>query len=512
MPILQWVNDGDARREAKNVPFHLLERIKTYGTSNENGESENLLVHGDNLIALRALLPFYRGRVKCIYIDPPYNTGSAFEHYDDNLEHSKWLSLIYPRLQLLREFLSDDGSFWLTLDDTEVHYAKVLMDEVMGRNGFVADITWQKNPTRENRSDISTTHDHILLYVRNRTVFKTIRNLLPSSEEQLERFKNPDNDPRGPWASLPIHAKADAGRRAEQFYTITTPGGRVIDPPPGRCWLYTKPRYEEMVADNRIWFGADGKNAPRVKKFLSEVPAGLVPTTIWSCKEVGSNGDAKKEQKDLFPSASLFDTPKPEQLIRRILHIATNPGDLVLDSFLGSGTTAAVAHKMERRWIGIEMGEHAKTHCIPRLEKVIAGEQGGISQSVNWQGGGSFTFCELGEPVFDTWGNINPKVTFATLAAYLWQKETRTTTVPQKAPFLGAANGVGIYLLYNGILGDKAPASGNVLTRKLMKSLLADYPHEGPKIIYADAVVGITPRELEAAKITFKQIPYDVRG
>ena len=208
----------------------------------------------------------------------------------------------------------------------------------------------------------------------------------------------------------------------------------------------------------------------------------------------------------------MFSTPKPERLIKRVLELSTRGGDLVLDSFLGSGTTAAVAHKMGRRWIGIEMGEHAKTHCIPRLEKVIAGEQGGISQSVNWQGGGSFTFCELGEPVFDTWGNINPKVTFATLAAYLWQKETRTTTVPQKAPFLGAANGVGIYLLYNGILGDKAPASGNVLTRKLMKSLLADYPHEGPKIIYADAVVGITPRELEAAKITFKQIPYDVRG
>lgn len=506
MPTLSWINDTQARQEASKVPFHLLKKVQSYGDPN----SENILVQGDNLLALKALLPFYRGKVKCIYIDPPYNTGSAFEHYDDNLEHSQWLSMITPRLQLLHEFLTEDGSFWLTLDDTEVHYAKVLMDEIMGRNAFVADITWQKNPTRENRSDISITHDHILLYVKNRSLFKVTRNLLPSSETQIERFKNPDNDPRGPWASLPIHAKADAGRRAEQFYTITTPGGRVIDPPPGRCWLYTQPRYEEMVRDNRIWFGVDGKNAPRVKKFLSEVPAGLVPTSIWSCKEVGSNGDAKKEQKELFTTVPLFDTPKPEGLISRILHIATNPGDIVLDSFLGSGTTAAVAHKTGRGYIGIEMGEHARTHCIPRLQKVIEGEQGGISESVHWQGGGGFTFYKLGETVFDEMGAINSKVDFKTLAAYIWQKETNTPTECQFSPLLGEHQGKSIFLLYNGVLGDKRPRAGNVLNKSILKQLLKNYPTDNEKIVYGDACFGISNEELRAHKITFKQIPYDI--
>ena len=304
------------------------------------------------------------------------------------------------------------------------------------------------------------------------------------------------------------------------WFPITTPDGTEVFPirDDGKegCWACGKDGVSRLIAEDRlIWEQRKNKAlgtmvwTPYSREFAPDNPERPY-MTIWS--DVNTTRQAKAHQKQIFSNQALIDTIKPEELIARILCIATNPDDLVLDSFLGSGTTAAVAHKMGRRWIGIEMGEHAKTHCIPRLEKVIAGEQGGISESVHWQGGGSFTFCELADPVFDTWGNINPKVTFDTLSAYLWQKETRTTTVPQKAPFLGAANGVGIYLLYNGILGDKAPASGNVLTRKLMKSLLADYPYEGPKIIYADAVVGITPRELEAAQITFKQIPYDVRG
>ena len=507
MPILQWVNDGDTRREAKNVPFHLLERIKTYGTPYESGERENLLVHGDNLIALRALLPFYRGKVKCIYIDPPYNTGSAFEHYDDNLEHSKWLSLIYPRLQLLREFLSEDGSIWVSIDDDEQAYLKVVLDEIFGRSNFLNNVIWQKKFSPQNDARwFSDNHDFIMCYAKNKDKF--VLNMLPRTQQMNSRYKNPDNDPRGPWTSGDCMVKTYS---VSCDYPITLPSGRIVEPSGGACWRFSKEKFQQLIQENRIWFGKTGNNVPRYKRFLADVKAGTTPVTIWPQDEVGNTQEAKKEVL-AFNSESVFSTPKPEKLIKRVLELSTRGGDLVLDSFLGSGTTAAVAHKMGRRWIGIEMGEHAKTHCIPRLEKVIAGEQGGISQSVNWQGGGSFTFCELGEPVFDTWGNINPKVTFATLAAYLWQKETRTTTVPQKAPFLGAANGVGIYLLYNGILGDKAPASGNVLTRKLMKSLLADYPHEGPKIIYADAVVGITPRELEAAKITFKQIPYDVRG
>ena len=582
MPTLDWLNRAQAFTTAAQVPYRLLDNVSTHGDPQH--AAGNLLVQGDNLEALKALLPFYRGKVKCIFIDPPYNTQSAFEHYDDNLEHSQWLSMMLPRLQLLRDLLSDDGSIWVTIDDNEGHYLKVLMDEVFGRGNFVANIFWQKTHTRENRTDISAVHDHLLVVAKNRDGWKEVRNLLPSSDEQLERFTNPDNDPRGVWASLPAHAKAEKGRREAQFFTITTPSGRKIDPPPGRCWLYTEPRFLEMVQDGRIWFGGDGKNAPRVKKFLSEVQAGLVPSTFWLHQEVGSNGRAKSELVALFPGETPFSTPKPEALIQRIIHIATHPNDLVLDSFLGSGTTAAVAHKMGRRWIGIEMGEHAATHCLPRLQKVIDGEQGGISQAVNWQGGGGFRFMRLGAPIFDADGCIHPEVRFATLAAFVWQQETGTAFDPAHAtpgtPHLGthsvfdsyerlpdgrlepispeelpptrqapsipspqgelglqaagpAAPGVAAppepvpapapvlrsrtayYLLFNGILGDKRPASGNVLTSAVLDALLelhARTPHpEAPLVVYGEAC-RLGEARLGLARVTFKHIPYDVKA
>lgn len=510
MPVLQWVNDVEARRAAKNVPFHFLERIKTYGTADKNNEEENLLIHGDNLIALRALLPFYRGKVKCIYVDPPYNTGSAFAQYDDNLEHSQWLSLMTPRLQILRELLSNDGSLWVSIDGQESHYLKVLLDEIFGRNNFVTEIVWQQRTTRENRKTFSEDHESILVYAFNFQDFSANRNGLPITEEIRNRYKNPDGDPRGVWQSVSMNAQAGHATPS-QFYEIQTPSGKKINPPAGRCWLFTREKYEKMLSDNRIWFGINGSNVPRIKKFLNESITSVTPNTLWLAEDVGTNDSAKKHSLELFHQ-DVFDTPKPESLIQRILQIATNPGEIVLDSFLGSGTTAAVAHKMGRHYIGVEIGESCLTHCLPRLEKVISGEQGGISKSVQWNGGGSFSFFELSEPVFDEFGKINPKVTFETLAAYLWQKETRSTTVPAKKPFLGELKGVGIYLLYNGILGDNALDSGNLLTRKLLRSLLDEYPHDGPKVIYADAVIGISPRELSAANITFKQIPYDIRG
>ena len=296
------------------------------------------------------------------------------------------------------------------------------------------------------------------------------------------------------------------------FDVISPKTGKAFNVPKGKHWVYSQENIEKMISENRLYFGKDGNAFPRKKRFLSEVMDGRKCDTWWISEDCGHNQEAKREIISIFGKSNVFATPKPERLISRVIAVATNEGDTVLDSFLGSGTTAAVAHKLGRHYIGIEMGEHAKTHCIPRLQKVIEGEQGGISESVHWQGGGSFSFYELGEPVFDAYGNINPKVTFETLAGYLWQKETKTTTLPEKKPFLGEFNGVGIYLLYNGILGNNVLESGNVLTRKLMKSLLAQYPHQGPKIIYADAVAGITAQELEANQITFKQIPYDVRG
>ena len=396
-------DDADGRRSKES---HLRESAPS---AVELGDLfDNRLIFGDNLLALKALEQEFTGKIKCIYIDPPYNTGSAFTHYDDGVEHSLWLSMMRGRLDILRRLLTEDGSIWVNLDDNEHAYAKVMLDEIFGRANFVANIIWQKTHTRENRTDISTVHDNILVFAKDRLKWQMIRNPLPASEAQLGRYSNPDNDPRGDWASLPAHAKAEKGRRQAQFFTITTPSGRAVNPPAGRCWLYTEERFAEMVADNRIWFGENGTNAPRVKKFLSEVQTGLVPSSIWMHTEVGTTGTAKAQLTSLFPGETPFSTPKPEQLVERVIQIASNEGDWVLDSFAGSGTTGAVAHKMGRRWIMVELGEHCHTHIIPRLKKVIDGvDQGGISKAVNWQGGGGFRYYRLGPSLIveDEWGN-----------------------------------------------------------------------------------------------------------
>ncbi len=508
MPFLDWVNKNQAKEAAREVPYHLLKQEAVYGDS-----AENLLIQGDNLLALKALIPFYAGRVKCIFIDPPYNTQSAFEHYDDKLEHSQWLSMMYPRLVLLRDLLAEDGSIWVTIDDNEAHYLKALMDEVFGRKNFVANVVWLKKHTRQNDARwFSDNHDHILIYAKNKDIFSI--NLLPRTKELDARFTNPDNDPRGLWSSQPLQVKTPS---KSGLYEITTPSGRKVLPPNGRSWMCSEARLKELIADKRVWFGADGGNVPRVKKFRSEVQEGLVPTTVWDYVEVGHNQDAKSEVKKLNSEAT-FDTPKPEKLLQRVLHIATNPGDLVLDSFAGSGTTSAVAHKISRRYIGIEMGDHARTHCIPRLQKVIDGEQGGISKAVNWQGGGGFRFCTLGEAAFDAHGHINPAVRFATLAAFMWHFETGIPSPPSplpegegnKSPLLGIHNGTAYYLLYNGILGDRRPAGGNVLTHAVLQAINDIFPHDGHKIIYGETA-RLGSARLAAENITFKQIPYDVK-
>ena len=364
-----------------------------------DADSENFLIHGDNLLALKSLQQDYAGRIKCIYIDPPYNTGSAFEHYDDNVEHSTWLSLIQPRLELLRSLLTDDGSIWISIDDDEQAYLKVLCDEVFGRANFMASIIWQKRTSPDMRLALSIAHDYILVYAKNKEAFKKIVNKLPLNEEQAKNYKNPDNDPRGLWTSTDCTAQAGHGTK-DQFYTMTTPSGRIIELPSDRCWRFTKKRMDEEIREGRIWFGMDGNGVPRKKTYLSE-SQGVSAWTWWSNKEVGHNQEAKKETI-IFNADDVFATPKPERLLQRIVSLATNEGDLVLDSFLGSGTTAAVAHKMNRKWIGIELGEHAYTHCIPRLKAVVDGEAGGISKAVNWQGGGGFKVYELAPTLLET--------------------------------------------------------------------------------------------------------------
>ena len=353
-----------------------------------------------------------------VFIDPPYNADAA-QIYEDNIEHSLWLTLIRPRLQILWTLLSNEGSIWISIDDNERDYLKVLCDEIFGRSNFIASIVWQKRYSRENREAIGDVHEYIIVYAKNPTRFKEIRNLVPMSEEQAKVYKNPNNDPRGRWRPVPMTAQAGHAT-PEQFYEIVAPGGKVHTPPAGRCWSLSKKTFEELLKDGRIYFGKDNNSHPNKIRYLSEVP-GVAPWTWWTCDEVGHTDSAKKEILALFPD-NIFDTPKPETLIQRIIHIATNPNDLVLDSFLGSGTTAAVAHEMGRRYIGIEMGEHAYTHCKKRLDMVVSGEdKGGISKAVDWKGGGGYRFYELAPTLVnkDEFGEyvINPEYSADMLAA-----------------------------------------------------------------------------------------------
>ena len=517
MPFLDWVNKNQARETSRDVPYHLLHQTRAFGDG-----SDNLLIQGDNLLALKALIPFFAGRVKCIFIDPPYNTQSAFAHYDDRLEHSQWLSMMYPRVVLLRELLADSGSIWVTIDDREAHYLKVLMDEIFGRDNFIATITWQKTTSVHNNAEyFSSSSDLIFCYARNRHALELGR--VPRSARNVTDYSNPDDDPNGPWASSPLHVSLTSGQRGAQYArtgtstglsAIRSPAGVDVLPPPGRCWAYSQETIAELQAQGRIWWGATGRNQPRLKRYLAEQQDGVVPTTIWSSDDVGHNQEAKAEMLALRdnPEQGLFATPKPERLLQRILHMSTAPGDLVLDSFLGSGTTAAVAHKMGRRWIGIEMGEHARTHCIPRLQKVVEGEQGGISEAVGWHGGGGFRFYTLGEAAFDADGHISQSVRFPTLAAYLWHLETGTPgTQAFDMPLLGVEGGTAYVLLYNGILGDRRPDGGNVLTSAVLAHLRTLAPEfSGPLVVYGEAT-RLGPSRLVSENITFKQIPYDIR-
>ena len=518
MPFLDWVNKNQAVQSSNQVPYHLLQHQSTHGDT--TAARDNLLIQGDNLQALKALLPFYTGKVKCIFIDPPYNTQSAFEHYDDKLEHSQWLSMMYPRLVLLRELLAEDGSIWVTLDDREAHYFKVMMDEVFGRNNFVANVVWEKaDSPRMDAKLFSSRHDHLLVYAFNSNNF-TVNRL--TSDETPEHYNKMDENGRIYYIK-PLRAMGADGHREKRpsmYFSVTAPDGQEVFPknPDGSDsrWRWGIERIEQDK-EKLEWIKTKNGWSLYFRIYLEE-SIGTPPETIWFQSEVGTNRTSKKEIKNIF-SSDVFDTPKPEALLQRIIHIATNKNDLILDSFLGSGTTAAVAHKMKRRYIGIEMGAHAVTHCIPRLQKVIEGEQGGISKAVNWTGGGGFSFFTLGAPVFDAEGHITPEVRFNDLAAYIWWLETKSALMngetnggvkPAKnTPFIGELDGVAYYLLYNGILGDRRPNGGNVLTSNVLAHCLEAHPHAGKKVFFGEASRLGVARLLEN-QIEFKQIPYEL--
>lgn len=419
---LTWIGKDDEREPLE--PRILIENPQySYGDT----ESGNMLIHGDNLLALKALEQEYAGLVKCIYIDPPYNTGNAFEHYDDGIEHSIWLSLMRERLEILWRLLSKDGSIWISIDDDEQAYLKVLMDEIFGRKNFVNNVIWEKKYVPSNDAKwLSDSHDFIMVYARNKDSWKP--NLLPRGEKQNKYYKYDDNDGRGPWRSDNVLVKTFS--KSGVFAIINPNTKQEFFPPEGSCYRFNAETAQKLLAENRLYFGKDGKGAPQLKRFLAEVKQGVTSLTIWKREEVGDNQEAKSEIK-AFNSKSVFATPKPERLLERILTLGSNPGDLVLDSFLGSGTTAAVAQKMGRRYIGIELGDHAYTHCYPRLKQVTDGtDQGGISKAQNWHGGSGFKFYELAPSLLkeDRFGNlvINREYNADMLAAAMAKQEGYT--------------------------------------------------------------------------------------
>ena len=369
-----------------------LKKIGRY--SHSASTSTNMIIQGNNNDVLDVLRDKLQATVKCIYIDPPYNNGERYTHYHDAKEHEDWIQEMTGVLHKIKPFLREDGSLWISIDDSEMHYLKVAADLVFGRNNFISTVVWQQRTTRENRKIFSSNHEYILVYAKNPNEFKIIRNLLPSTPEISSRYKNPDNDPRGPWQS--VSANVQAGHAVKnQFYKVVAPNGKRHLPPNGRCWVYNEDRMNKEIKKNNIWFGKDGNGVPRIKKFLSSSTIGVTPETLWLGSDVGTTKIAKEHLLSLFPNHPVFDTPKPEQLIKRIFDIATKEGDIILDAFLGSGTSTAVAHKMRRKYIGIEIGEHIVEYVVDRMRKVVKGEKGGISQDVNWKGGGDFDFYRL---------------------------------------------------------------------------------------------------------------------
>lgn len=394
----EWVDPFDVRV----AETRLLDDAATIGRSND-ADRDNFLIQGDSLQALRSLLrlPEYAhqlaGQVKLIYIDPPFNTGQAFASYDDALEHSVWLTMMRDRLLELRRLLAPTGSIWVHLDDAEVHRLRSVMDEVFGASRFIATVIWQKRYSRDNRPAIGSVHDSILVYAPKGSDWKRHRNRVPRGE--AKQYRNPNQDPRGPWRPIPMTAQ---GYRANQMYEIISPAGVIHNPPKGRCWSMIRESFDKLLAEGRIYFGRDNRGQPNVIRYLDE-DRGLVPWTWWPASEVGDNDESKKEVLSLFPDVEAFETPKPERLMQRIIHIATDPGDLVLDCFAGSGTTAAVAQKMGRRWVAIERSQATvDTYLRPRLQSVIEGNDiGGVTEAVDWNGGGGFRILNVADSMYE---------------------------------------------------------------------------------------------------------------
>lgn len=510
MATLNWIGKEAVVNHDKDVPFKLLEKV---ASASVGKESKNLIIQGDNLEALKALMPFYQGKVKCIYIDPPYNTGNEGWVYNDKVNspkirdwlekvvgregedltrHDKWLCMMYPRLKLLRNLLAEDGAIFVSIDDNEQHHLRLLMDEIFGTKNFVTNIIWQKKYTQSNDAKYySDTHDFIVTYAKKIEKFKVHK--LIRTEEQNARYTNLDNDKRGPWMSQPLHAKSGSDRT----YSYTFKNGVTWSPPNGTFPRYTKATLEKAEAEGRMWFGAKGTAVPRMKKYLNEMAEGVVPRTLWLYNEVGSNDDAKKTIKALFGS-NPFESPKPVSLIKRIIELCADKDSIILDSFAGSGTTAHATLELNkedggtRQFVLVEIEEKvAKDITSKRVRLAIKAE--GYKEG--------FDYSKLGRPLFDSQGQIDESCSYDDLASYIYFTETQAILDKKNItkPYIGEKAGTSYYLMYSG-------KNKNDLTREAVLKL----KFKDSAVVYADRCL-VDEDELIKKGITFKQIPYEIK-
>jgi len=521
MPILNWIGKEKVANHHLDVPYRILNHKYSFdesGQQNKDNGSENKVIRGDNLEALKALLPQYEGKIKCIYIDPPYNTGNEKWVYNDNVNdakikkwlgdvvgkegedlsrHDKWLCMMYPRLKLLQRLLADDGAIFISIDDNEQALLRLICDEIFGYNNFINNVIWQKKFSPQNDAKyFSDMHDFIVVYAKNKVNWD--RNLLPRDSEQNSRYKNPDNDPRGPWTSGDMSVKTYS---ADYDYPITIPSGRVVKASNGRCWRTSKENFKKLVDDNRIWFGENGDNVPRIKRFLNEVQDGKVPVTLWLRTEVGDNQEARQELKKIFSdSAFPFDTPKPPRLIERILQIATDKNSIILDSFAGSGTTAQTVLNINkkdggnRKFILVEMEDYAESITAERVKRVING-YGDVDGT-----GGSFSFYDLGEPLLIDNKYINENISLDRIREYVYFMETKKV-LPKgnNSYYLDIHNNTAYYFYYK----KDTITTLNYEFLKEMKVPAENY------VIYSDNCT-LSEEELLKYHITFKKIPRDI--
>ncbi|MBA3985993.1 MAG: site-specific DNA-methyltransferase [Flavobacteriales bacterium] len=537
MPTIHFKGKTFVQNHHLAVKYHQLVPKKELSLTDKVSLHDNLIIQGDNLKALKALLPTYAGKIKCIYIDPPYNTGNGNWIYNDNVNspmikewlgkvvdkedmtrHDKWLCLMMPRLKLLRELLSEDGVIFISIDDNEQHRLRVLLDEIFGEQNFIQNIIWQKKYSPQNDAKyFSDMHDFIICYAKSKIEGEQkngwTRNLLERTVEMNDRYSNPDNDSREDWKSADFSVKTYS---KEYDYPITLPSGRVVNPPQGRCWSTSKENFRKLVDDNRIWFGENGNNVPSVKKFLTEVKQGSVPVSIWGYKEVGHNQEAKQELKTIFEEIQLpFDTPKPVRLLKRIIQLATNNNDIILDSFSGSGTTAHAVLELNiedggnRKFVLVEQEDYSNTITAERARRVIKGVKTAKSELLKKGTGGTFSYFELGNTIeMESLLKGKNLPSFTEFARYLFYtatgEEFNEKAINEKTGFIGESKNYEAYLFYK---ADIDWLKKNALTLELCKSLPKFKNKQ--RLVFAPAKY-VDDHTLLDYRIDFCQLPYEI--